>query len=165
MKIWSVDTEGVAQSKSTMIMRTKNARFTFIRTFNLLAFSAYFAFTNMSFGEVAAICDEPEGYILDNSKIKVLDFDCEENDGLCGFVISAPLNSDDRKFKLFLFTKVDENGHTVMHLNLDSIVNRKNVETSFYGTKELIKNAEIHAVYEMKENCALHSVWKFDSKL
>ena len=129
----------------------------------LLLSLVLFALPNMSFGWDVAVCPAApsKGYIVDNTIIKPLDIDCE--DDYCGILLSAPLNADDREFWGYVLYKMDKgNDNPIMQFNLSSTIYDENMRTSLHGTRKQMKGVEVHVIYERIKDCSLHSIWKFD---
>ena len=139
-----------------------------VRILGALLLTVSVVFSNSSLGDQPVICYEEAGYVVDNSKITLLDLDCEELESdkhnFCGVLVSAPMDVDGREFLSFTFG-IAESGDPLLQLNLGTVANNELVEASFYGVREMIRNVEVHAVYEVKESCSLRAILKFDDKL
>ena len=88
------------------------------------------------------------------NEIQLVDVDCENE--VCSIIADAPESIGSAEFGKFYL--VIRNGpQFLLQLNLDATVGDGRMRTSIYADAELLKNADLRAIYQKPNSCPLHT--------
>lgn len=106
------------------------------------------------------VCSIPEGRIVADATISVLDDQCDSDD-VCGYLLRTPLTSNEVPFVAFVLAFIDEQGNDELVTNLDHTVSSKGfAETVVFAHKKYSSLLQVRAVYERIEGCDVSAVFR-----